>query len=61
MSHFKTTDYRGRLHKAVVKFSLRSAARGWPVWIPGVDLHIIHQAVPWQRPTHKTEEDGHRC
>ena len=37
------------------------AAWGWQVQIPGVDLHAAHQALLWQHPTYKVEEDGHKC
>ena len=36
-------------------------AWGSPVHILGVDLHTAHQAMLWQHPTYKTEEDWHRC
>ena len=38
-----------------------SAAQGSLVQVPSMDLHTAHQAMPWQRPTYKTEEDQHRC
>ena len=46
----------------VVKF-VHSALAAWGsrVRILGADLHITHQAVLWQSPTHKMEEDWHRC
>ena len=37
------------------------AAQGLRVQIPGVDSHTTHQAMLWQRPTYKIEEDWHRC
>ena len=46
----------------VVKFThSASVAPGSQVQIPGVDLHTIHQAMLWQHPTHKAEEDWQRC
>ena len=46
----------------VVKF-VHSAlvARGSQVRIPGTDVHTTHQAMLWQCPIYKIEEDGHRC
>ena len=37
-----------------------SVAQGSQVQIPGVDLYTAHQAILWQRPTYKMEEDWHR-
>ena len=52
----------GRPAGVVVQFSCSaSAARGSQVWIPGIDLHTTHQAMLWQCPSYKTEEDWHRC
>ena len=31
---------------------------GFTSWIPGVDLCIANQAMLWQGPTYKIEEDG---
>ena len=43
----------------VVKFGCFTlVAQGSWVWIPGADLH---QAIGWQHPTYKIEEDRHRC
>ena len=36
------------------------AAQGLQVQIPSADLHIAHQAMLWQHPTYKIEEDWHR-
>ena len=42
----------------VVKFAhSASAAQGSQVQIPGADLCTTHQAMLWQHPTYKTEED----
>ena len=38
-----------------------SAVQGSWVWITGVALYIAHEAMLWQRPTHKIEKDWHRC
>ena len=38
-----------------------AAARGSLVQIPGVDLHTDYQAMLWQCPTYKVEEDRHGC
>ena len=46
----------------MVKFARSTlATRGLWVWILGADLHTPHQAMLWQHPTHKIEEDWHRC
>ena len=46
----------------VVKFPCSTlVAQGLRVQIPGKDLHIAHQAMLWQHPTYKVEEDWHRC
>ena len=50
------------LGSVVVKFvGSASAAQSLWVWIPSTDLHTTHQAVLWQHPTYKMEEDWHRC
>ena len=42
----------------VVKFTCFAlAAQGSRVWILGRDLQTAHQAMLWQHPTYKTEED----
>ena len=47
---------------AVVKFTCStSAAQGLHVQIPGANPHTVHQAMQWQHPTYKVEEDWHRC
>ena len=38
-----------------------SAARGSPVWMPGVDMALFGEPCCGRRPTYKVEEDGHRC
>ena len=38
-----------------------SAARGSPVWIPGVDMALFGKPCCGRHPTYKVEEDGHRC
>ena len=37
------------------------AAQGSQVWIPGADLHTTGQAMLWQGPAYRIEEDWHRC
>ena len=49
-------------HGVVVKFTCSaSVALVSQVLIPVVDLHTTCQAMLWQRPTYKTEEDWHSC
>ena len=52
----------GSYSDVLVKF-MHSALAAWgsQVWILGVDLYTAHQAVLWQCPTYKREEDCHRC
>ena len=38
-----------------------SVFRGSLVQILGKDLHPVHQAMMWQCPIYKIEEDGHSC
>ena len=46
----------------VVKFLCSTlAVWGSQVWILGTDLHTAHQAMLWQDPTYKIEEDWHEC
>ena len=41
-----------------VKFAhFTLVAQGSWVWISGADLHTAHQAVLWQHPAYKIEED----
>ena len=58
----KNTFTWGLLSGVVVKL-MHSAltAQGSLVWIPGADLLTAHQAMLWQHPTYKIEEDWHRC
>ena len=52
----------GQPESTVVKYvSFASAAQGLWIEIPGMDLHTIQQAMLWQRPTYKIEEDGSGC
>ena len=52
----------GHPGEVMVKFARSaSTAQSLQVRILGVDLHTTHQAVLWQRPTYKMEEDWHRC
>ena len=47
---------------AAVKFACSaSAARGSPVWNPGVDMPLLGKPCCGRRPTYKVEEDGHGC
>ena len=53
---------RGQPGRVVVTFMCcASAAWGSAVQIPGLDLHTVHQAMLWQHPTYKIEEDCQRC
>ena len=46
----------------VVKYTRSaSVAQGWRVLILVMDPHTAHQAMLWQHPTYKIEEDWHRC
>ena len=46
----------------MVKFACSAlAARGSPVWIPGVDMALLVKPCCGRCPTYKVEEDGHRC
>ena len=46
----------------VVKFTCSAlAAQGSRIQILGADLHSAYQAMLWQHPTYKIEEDWHRC
>ena len=40
--------------------SVSSTSVAW-VQFPGVGLHHSSVAILWWQPTHKIEEDGHRC
>ena len=58
---FKDSN-RVRLGGIVVKFACSaSATRGPQVQILGADLHTAHQAILWQYPIYKIEEDWYRC
>ena len=53
---------RGLSGGVVVKVTCYTwVARGSWVWIPDVNLHTAHQAMLWQHPTYKKEEDWHGC
>ena len=54
--------FRGWPGGVVVGF-VYSTSAGWSswLWIPGVDPHTTHQAMLWQCPTYKIEEDWHKC
>ena len=52
----------GQPRGVVVKFAHSiSIAQGSQVQILGMDLHTAHQAMLWQHPTYKIEEDWHKC
>ena len=56
----------GRSSGTVVKFVCTSSA-AWGLWVQilGMDPHTTHQtthqAMLWQHPTYKIEEDWHSC
>ena len=51
----------GKPSGVLVKFAQSTlAAQGSQVQIQGVDLPA-HQAMLWQGPTYKIEEDWHKC
>ena len=55
-------NFGGQPDGVVVKFAHSAlAAWGLQVWILGADLCTSHQAMLWRHPTHKIEEDWHRC
>ena len=58
----KNTEPWARPSDIALKF-MRSASAHCGLWvqIPGMDLHSAHQAMLWQHPTHKIQEDWHRC
>ena len=52
----------GRPGDGVIKFSCSAlVAGGSQVPIPVMVVHTTHQAMLWQHPTYKIEEDWHRC
>ena len=54
--------YIGQSSGVVVKFTCSTlVAQGLQVQVLDVDLHTAHQAILWQHPTYKAEEDWHRC
>ena len=58
----KINFLKGQPGGVVVKFA-RSALVAWrsQVWTPGMDLYTARQAMLYQHPTYKAEEDWHRC
>ena len=69
-SECKGAEYKINIKKSIVGLArdvvvgfMSSAlvAQASQVQILGTDLHIAHQAMLWQHPTYKIEEDGHRC
>ena len=53
---------RGQPSGLVIKFVCSTlAAQGSCIQTLGMDLGTTHQAMLWQPPTHKIEEDWHRC
>ena len=62
ITEIKNFYYWGQPSVIVVKFMCSaSTARGFQVWILGMDLHTAHQATLWWHPTYKIEEDWHKC
>ena len=58
----KKVIFRGWPRGVVVKFTCSAlVAQGLSVQIPSLDLHTVHRAVLWWRPTYRVEEDWHRC
>ena len=59
---FKQRGVWGWPGSIVVTFTCSAlVAQGLWLWIPGADLHTTHQAMLWQHPSDKIEEDWHRC
>ena len=55
------TKLRGQHGGIVVKFACSPlVTQGLPVQILGADLYTTHQAMLWQHPTYKVEDDWHR-
>ena len=53
---------QGQPSGTAVKFAQSTlAARGSPVWIPGVDKAPPVKPCCGRHPTYKEEEDGHEC
>ena len=60
--HFQREALQCQPGGVVVKFVLSAlAACSLRVQILGPDLHIAHQAMLWQDPIYKIEEDWHKC
>ena len=55
----KKKDYEGGVAVNFTHSTL--AAQSLPVRIPDTDPHTAYQAMLWQHPTYKIEEDGHGC
>ena len=56
------TESRGQPGGVVGKFVFPpSVAQIVWVGILSTDLHIAHQAMLWQHPAYKMEEDWHKC
>ena len=55
-------DRKGWPGGTVVKFLCSALVAGGPrVQIPSMDIHTAQQAMLWRHPTHKIEDDWHRC
>ena len=54
--------FRGQPHGAEAKFPHSAlVAQDSQIWIQGAELLTAHQAMLWQCPPYKLEEDRHRC
>ena len=58
----KMNQFWGQPGGVEVKFACSTSA-AWGSWVQilGADLHTAYQAMLWQCPTSKIEEDWHKC
>ena len=61
-TRFKKDFLSGQPSGVAVKFVFStSVVLGSLVRIPATDIRTTYQAMQWQHPTYKAEEDGHGC
>ncbi len=62
LQNIKEKMIEGRPGGTAVKCACSTlAARGLPVWIPGVNMALLGMPCCGKRPTYNVEEAGHRC